>query len=167
MKTIITLLLFIMTMNSKADTAFYNVKEGKLHKGGNLQVKVLDTLQTFTVHLNYEIVKKGWVPVPSEFLKGDMTTNLPEQFKDERGYLELETVGTMKVDKATLKFVKRMNYGALKDAFLIEILSDNKKSKTTVIYHPELPAVGWAKVEITFMSDIGLLDGYQIIAELK
>lgn len=150
-----------------SQTAYYNVLEGKLHKGGNVIIKVLDTTNTFSVKLNYQVVKKALVPVPSEHLKGDITTDLPYQFKDERGYLELETKREMKIDRAKLKFVKRLDYGKYKNAYMIEVLPDNKRSKTTVIYHPDIAAVGWAKVVITFISDIPLLNGYEIAAELK
>lgn len=150
-----------------AQTAHYTVKEGKLHKGGSVTVKVLDAIQSFKVKTSYEIEKKGWVPVPSEYLKGETITDLPEQFRDERGYLELETRREMKIEKAKLKFVKRTNVGQKKNAFVIDVLPDNNRSKTTITYHPELPALGWASVVITFISDIPMLNGYQVVAELK
>ena len=167
MKTLITLISLFMTLTSMAQTANYTVKEGKLHKGGTVTVKVIDTVNAFKVKTTYEIDKKAWVPVGSEYLKGETITNLPEQFKDERGYLELETRKEMKIEKAKLKFIKRTTVGKNKDAFVIEVLPDNNKSRTTITYHPDLPALGWASVVITFISDLPLLNGYQVIAELK
>lgn len=93
--------------------------------------------------------------------------DLPADFRDERGYLELETKGEMKISDARLKFLKRINIGSLRNGFLIEVYPDNGKSKTRISYHSELPSAGWAKVEITFISHVPLLNGYQLHAELK
>lgn len=68
--------------------------------------------------------------------------------------------------KAELRFVKRGDFDGFKDAYYIEILPKNKKSKIDVVYHPSLPAVGWSEVTITFLSNIPVLNGYQLAAKL-
>lgn len=167
MKTIIILILLSFSLISLAETANYSVQEGKLHKGGSLSVEVLDETNGFKVRMKYEIKKRPWIPISADQLKGETLLDLPEQFKDERGYLELESVGEMKVEGATIKFVKRVNIGTFKDAFEAEIFPNNGRSKTTIIYHPLLKSAGWGKVEIKFISDVPLLNGYTIIAAMN
>lgn len=167
MKTLIALLTLTLSLFAFADVADYSVKEGKLHKGGMLKVETKEDSSEYQVKAQYEVYKRAWVPVPADQLKGDETTTLPSQFKDERGYLELEQKGEMVIHKAKIKFIKRADYKEYKNAYVIEVLPENGKSKTIVTYHPEVKAAGWAKVEITFISNIGMLNGYQLIAEIK
>lgn len=167
MKTLIAALVLSLSSFAFAEVADYTVKEGKLHKGGVLTAETIEGTDEFRVKAVYEIYKKGWVPVPADQLKGEETTTLPTQFKDERGYLELEQKGEMTVMDAKIKFIKRVDYNEYKNAYLIEVLPQNGRSKTQVIYHPEVKAAGWAKVEITFISNIAILNGYKLVAEIK
>jgi hypothetical protein len=170
MKSLLTFIILTFTLLSFAaanEKANYNVKEGKLHKGGALTVETFEDTNEFRVKANYEIYKRSWVPVSNDQLKGEEITTLPNQFKDERGYLELEEKGEMVVLDAKIKFIKRVDYKDLKDAYLIEVLPNNGKSKSLVTYHPSIPAAGWANVEIIFISNINLLNGYKLIAEIK
>lgn len=168
MKTIILSFIFILSSAFADDsTAHYKLREGKLHKGGAATVKVLPHKDLFIVKMNYQIYKRGWVPVPDDQLKGETVIELPAAFKDERGYLELETRGTMSVPDAELKFIRRTNLGKYKDAFEAMVLPKNGRSKIEVIYHPDIPGAGWGQVRTIFISDIPLLNGYQAIADLK
>lgn len=166
MRILLTFLILFM-IQSNAFSADYRVREGQLHKGGKVEVHILSIPDKFKVQMDYDVKKKPWVPVPSKLLKGKTVMEFPEQFKTEEGYQNLQREGSMEIPKAKLKFVKRMNVGNLKDAYLIEVLPTNKKSKIEITYHPKLPAVGWSKVEITFLSNIPILNGYEIIADLK
>lgn len=165
MKTLF-LILFMIT-SSLAHSAQYTLREGKLHKGGVASVEVLPHDSLFIVKMGYEVYKRSWVPAPPEALKGDTVLELPTEFKDERGYLELETRGTMSIPDAELKFIRRTNLGKYKNAFEVLVLPKNGKTKIEVIYHPEVPEAGWAQVRITFISPVPLLNGYQAIADLK
>lgn len=165
MKTL--LLILIMTMSSLAHSAQYTLREGKLHKGGVASVEVLPHDSLFIVKMDYEVFKRSWVPAPAEALKGDTVLELPTQFKDERGYLELETLGSMSIPDAELKFIRRTNLGKYHDAYEALVLPKNGKTKIEVIYHPNVPGAGWAQVRITFISNVPLLNGYQAIADLK
>lgn len=117
--------------------------------------------------MDYNVKKKDWVPVPSKLLKGKTVMEFPEEFRTETGYQNLEKQKTMEIPKAVLKFVKRADFGNLKNAYFIQVLPTNKKTKIDIIYHPSLPSVGWEKVQITFISKIPLLDGYELIAKLN
>lgn len=164
--TLFSVLLF--TVNVFATTkANYNILEGKLHKGGKAYTEVLPNSKSFTVRMGYEISKKPLVPVPSEYLKGEEIIDLPLMFQDERGYLELETRGQIKLDDGVIKFVKRTTAGNLKDAFEVLVLPKNGRSKIEIVYHPDLPSVGWSKMKVTFISKVPLLDNYQIQMVIK
>jgi hypothetical protein len=90
----------------------------------------------------------------------------PPEFRDERGYMELEAKGTMQIEKATLQFIKRVKWMNYKDAYQILITPSNGKSKIEATYHPSVPAAGWGRVIVTFISNVPILNGYQAIIEL-
>lgn len=146
--------------------AHYKILEGKLHKGGVAHTEVLPDPKLFRVKMGYEIIKKAWAPISSEFLKGEKMIDLPVQFKDERGYLELESHGSMTIPDGHIKFIRRTNLGDKYDAYEVLVLPKNGKAKIELIYHPDLPSVGWGRMKITFISQIPLLNGYEVTMEL-
>lgn len=155
-------------MNSQAqNTAHYKVLPGKLHEKGKVEITVLPNESSYDVKMDFELKKKNFVPVPDRLLKGSKVYHFPVQFKTEEGYQELQEVKTMVIPKAVLKFVKRGNLLHLKNAYFIQVLPTNKKTKIDIVYHPSLTSVGWATVDITFLSNIPLLDGYEIKGEIK
>lgn len=159
--------MLFMSMAHAVPKAHYNILAGKLHKGGSAFTEVLPDTSKFTVRMGYQIEKKALAPVPSEYLKGEEIIDLPVQFKDERGYLELETKGTMSIPDGMIKFIKRTTIGDKKDAFLVVVLPKNGKSKIELVYHPELPSVGWGRMQVTFISKVPLLNGYEIAMQMK
>lgn len=168
MKTLILFSVLLFTVNVFASNkAHYTILEGKFHKGGTAYTEVLPNSKSFIVRMGYEISKKALVPVPSEYLKGEETIELPSMFQDERGYLELEAKGQIKLEDGVIKFVKRTNAGKLKDAYEVVVLPKNGRSKIEVVYHPELPSVGWSNMKVTFISKIPMLDNYQILMVIK
>ena len=147
--------------------ANYKITEGKLHKGGTATIDVVESSKSFTLKMSYRLQKKDLVPVPSKHLAGQTTIDLPEQFKDERGYLELEQKKTMNVDGAKLSYLGRTAIDKkLNDAHRILVTLKNGKGKIEVIYHPQLPEAGWYRLSMTFISDIPLLNGYRVVGEL-
>lgn len=168
MKTLIILFtILFMNMAISAPKARYEIQSGKLHKGGNAYTEVMPDESKYIVRINYDIDKKSWAPVPSDVLKGEHIFELPLQFKDERGYLELETMGSMTIPDGIIKFVKRTTIANKKDAFEVLVLPKNGKSKIELIYHPELPSIGWGQVKITFLSKAPVLNGYEVVLKLK
>ncbi|MBY0415710.1 MAG: hypothetical protein K2Q18_16165 [Bdellovibrionales bacterium] len=164
MKAITLIAMTFFSLKSFAGPlAQYYITEGKLHKGGKASVEVLENSEEkYTVKLTYELYKKILVPIPSDELKGESVLDFPAEFRDERGYMELESIGSMELPKATLKFVKRINWENLPDAYQFLILPKNGKSKIDIIYHPSVKAAGWAKILITFVSSTPILNGYQV-----
>ncbi len=151
-----------------ATSADYKVKKGKLHEGGKVRVDILPETEKFKVQMSYKIKKKKLVPVPEKLLKGDTVMEFPDEFRTEKGYKHLEEAKTMEIPKARLQFLKRVELPEQKTAaYLLKVLPNNKKTEIEILYHPKLPAVGWESVEITFISNIPLLDGYEVQAELK
>lgn len=159
--------LFIASSVLAQSDANYNVLAGKLHKSGKVRVHILPETAKFKVQMDYDVKKKDWVPVPSKLLKGKTVMEFPDEFKTEAGYQNLEKQKSMAIPKAILKFVKKADFGNLKNAYFIQVLPTNKKTKIDIVYHPSLPSVGWEKVQITFISKIPLLNGYQLIAKIK
>lgn len=166
MKALFVILIFSSYAYAQSN-ADYRVLAGKLHKSGSVKVSILPTPQKFKVQMDYDVKKKDWVPVPAKLLKGKSVMEFPEDFKTESGYQNLEKQKSMTIHKAILKFVKRADFGNLKNAYFLQVLPTNKRTKIDIVYHPSLPSVGWEKVKITFISKIPLLNGYVLVAELK
>ena len=167
MKTLTIIFGILMSFQSMAQsTARYDVSKGQLHSKGSVVTTVLPEVGKFNVQMDYDVKKKRLVPVPSKLLKGKTVMEFPEIFRTELGYKELEKKGEMDAPKAQLIFLRREDFGLLKNAYFIEIKPKNKKSKIQVIYHPSLPSVGWAQVNITFISSIPVLNGYKLEAKL-
>lgn len=157
------LLPFAMAANS----ANYQVRPGMLHRKGKVIVNILPDIEQYRVKMDFNVKKKEFVPVPSKLLRGSTVMEFPKKFRTEAGYKELEKKKVMAIHKAELRFIKRSDVGKLKDAYFFEVRPTNKKSKIEIIYHPDLPSVGWLEVDITFLSNIPVLDGYELEARLK
>lgn len=169
MKKLITLIFSIFFINQTfaADIASYHILKGKLHSGGKAQVQITENgPERFVAKMNYEIYKKILVPIPNDVLKGENIITLPPEFRDERGYMELEAKGIMEIEQAKLQFIKKIKWQNHKDAYQIIIFPKNGKSKIEVTYHPTIPAAGWGRVIVTFISNAPILNGYQAIIEL-
>ena len=54
-----------------------------------------------------------------------------------------------------------------RDVFEKRFIPIKKKRGIKIIYHPKLPSVGRLKVDITFLSEIHVLNGYELEAKLK
>jgi hypothetical protein len=162
------LLLPLLTLLiSTAHAALYKVQPGKLHQKGKIIVKILPDDVNFRVQMDYQVKKKDYVPVPEKLLNGSKTMDFPPAFRTEAGYKELERKKVMNVKKAQLRFKRRGDVAGLKNAYFIEVRPINKKSKVEIIYHPSLPSVGWYEVDITFLSKIPVLNGYELKAVLR
>jgi hypothetical protein len=170
MKKLITLIIsiFFASVSFAADIANYHILKGKLHSGGKAIVEITENNpERFVAKMNYEIYKKILVPIPDDVLKGENIITLPPEFRDELGYMELEAKGVMEIEKAKLQFIKKVKWQNFKNAYQIVIFPKNGKSKIEVTYHPSVPAAGWGRVVVTFISNIPLLNGYQAVIELN
>ncbi len=164
---VIIICFLLLPLALAGNSANFKVKPGKLHRKGKVIVNILPDTEQFRVKLDFNVKKKEFVPVPSKLLKGSTVMEFPKKFRTEAGYKELEKKKDMSIHKANLHFVKRADVGALKKAYFFEVRPTNKKSKIDIVYHPSLPSVGWLEVDITFLSEIPVLDGYELKAVLK
>jgi hypothetical protein len=167
MKSLLIALFFAVGVMANEHSDF-EILPGKLHKGGSLLAKAQTMNEDYVhIHLNYEIFKKGLVPVPSEYLKGIYKQKLPAIFLDERGYLELEQLKSMKIEEATVYYKGRTKYRDLHDAHLIQILPDNKKSEIFLVYHPQAPGLGWDNIKVILHTGVPLLENYMLEGKSK
>ncbi len=165
MKTLILLFIFLFSFSSIS--AVFKVQPGKLHKKGKVVVNILPDKEKYMVEMEYSVKKKDLVPVPQKLLEGTKVMEFPQKFRTVAGYKELEKKKHMDIPKADLNFIKRADIGDLKDAYFFEVKPTNKKSKIDIVYHPSLPATGWLQVDITFLSNLPVLDGYVVKARLN
>lgn len=160
-------LLILTNFALAGESANYHIEKGKLHSGGVAKVEVLENSpEKFVAKLNYHIYKKILVPIPEDQLKGETVFEFPPEFRDERGYLELETKGVIELEKAKLQFVKRVKWKNFKDAYQVLILPKNGRSKIEAIYHPSIKAAGWGRVLVTFINSVPIFNGYQVEIEI-
>lgn len=163
----ILLLLTFLPLAFAANSANYQIQPGKLHRKGKVIVNILPDPEKYRVKMDFNVKKKEYVPVPGKLLRGSTIMEFPKEFRTEKGYKNLEKKKKISIHKADLKFIKRADVGNLKDAYFFEVLPTNKKSKIEIIYHPTLPSVGWLEVDITFLSEIPVLNGYELEAKLR
>ncbi len=157
---LITLLLFSNLLF--AETLFHDIERGRLHKGGEIKIEVLEMNdKKFTTRLSYKIKKKVYVPIGDSKLRGDVVQSLPAMFSSLEGYLDLEKMGSLKVEKATVKFIQRESIGEYYDSIKIQITPDNKKWSGYLWYHPSVPGSGWFKCELTLLG-IPVLGDYSL-----
>jgi hypothetical protein len=169
MKVFLVLTLLICSTTLLAlESADYHILNGSLHKGGNAKIEITEkSKKKFVAKMSYELIKKLLIPIPSKILKGETIISLPPEFKDQRGYVKLAKLGSMEIDQANLKFIKMTTWNNKSGVYDILILPKNKKSKIEVFYHPSVPAAGWSKVIITFISPYPILNGYNAVIELN
>lgn len=168
----IAALFLILSISAFADPDVLNFKilPGKFHQGGKASASVLSTdaqRAVMVVKLEYEVVKKALVPVPSEYLRGGLNQELPLEFIDERGYLNLEINRTLDLPEAILIHLGRVTIGSYQNGHHVRIKAKNGRSETDVYYHPNLPELGWGKVGLMLHTPIPMFKDYSLEAILQ
>ena len=167
MKALLLILSFLLSLNTLAAPILHDIAKGKHHKGGEIKIAVSkNTAESFTAKISYKIKKKFYVPVGDDKLKGGVEQALPKVFSSKEGYLNLMETGILKVDRATIRFIKREDVGKYYDSFKIEILPDNGKWKGYLWYHPSVSGVGWIKSKLTLLS-IPILGDYSLSSLIR
>lgn len=168
MKAFALLILLSTTLHASIDTLSYKILPGKLHSGGTLDASVLNTDESnnvMEVLIKYEIIKRSFVPVPSDFLKKTMVIELPLEFLDERGYLNLEMKKSIDMGEETLLHAGRVDMGEFKDAHHIRISSKKGTFICDIYYHPSIPELGLFKMSLIL--NVSILSNYEVKAEIK
>lgn len=168
MKLFVILALISVSATASINSLKYNILPGLYHKGGSIEARVTEVdpaREVMEVTMDYDVIKKPFVPAPAGVLNNSMSMELPIEFQDERGYLELARRGTIEIEKATLTYLGRVNFGKYENAHLIRIVGKNGKFECEVTYHPQVPELGWPHVELTL--HVSILKNYKIVAELK
>ena len=168
MKALVFLILLTTNLYASVDTLMYKIQPGKLHQGGTLEIYVtkVDTEKNvMDVLIKYDVVKKPLVPVSADLLKSSMTLELPLEFQDERGYLELEITKVRDSEKATIHHAGRIDIGNFKNAHHIRILNKRGKFECDLYYHPSAPEMGWPQVRL--LLNVSILKNYEMKADLK
>jgi hypothetical protein len=168
MKALALLMLMTTSLFASVDTLSYKIQPGKLHQGGTLEAfvaKVDTEKNVMDVTIKYDVVKKPLVPVSAELLKSSMTLELPLEFQDERGYLQLEITKVRDSEKATIHHAGRVDIGNLKNAHHIRILNKRGKFECDLYYHPSVPELGWPQVRL--LLNVSILKNYEMNADLK
>ncbi len=161
-RAILTFLVLLSPIIFANTIVKYNVDPGVLHTGGSAIVENLKHDSKFLVNIKYQLKKKIYVPIEDEKLKGETDYELPMEYQTERGYQELEALKKIEIDDAFLYFTKRADYKNLKNAYFFQVHPKNGKSKVHVVYHPNLPGVGWAQIDIFIIIKKLGIDHYQV-----
>ena len=168
MKAVILFLLLTTTLHAGLDNLMYKIQPGKLHQGGTLELFVSSVSvekNVMDVVIKYDVIKKPLVPVSADLLKKSMTLELPLDFQDERGYLDLEIKKSLDSEKATIHHAGRVDIANYKNAHHIRILNKRGKFECDVYYHPDAPELGWPQVRL--LLNVAILKNYEMKAQLK
>jgi hypothetical protein len=166
----IFLLLISFSVSATNEVLNFKIIPGKLHAGGKASARIasIDTAKRVMLALlTYEVIKKPLVPVPDEYLKGIEKQELPLEFIDERGYLNLEAKGPLNLPEAVVFHLGRVKLEKRSDVHHVKIVAKNGKSETEVFYHPHVPGLGWVKVKITLHTPLPILKNYEIQTVLR
>jgi hypothetical protein len=167
MKNLFLIILFTFSLTTFAESISHSISKGKHHKGGDIVIETIDSNdESFVARLKYSLRKKFYIPISNEKLKGELDQELPKIFSTKEGYLKLEEIGVLKLEKADIKFIQRVDVNEFYDSFQFEILPHNKKWKAVIWYHPDVKSLGWHQSRITVYS-IPVLGEYEINSRLK
>jgi len=167
MKCFFFFLFFVTNLYASIETLRYKVSPGQYHSGGSLEAtvtKVDNEKKIMEVQIKYDIIKRPLIPAPANLLKNTMTFELPLDFQDERGYLNLELDKTKDMGKVTVQYAGRVSLGKLSNAHHVKIRGKNGKYVCDIYYHPSLPELGWSKIGLWL--NLALLSNYQMNADL-
>jgi len=170
MNKLLCLCLLFSFSAMAADGSNFNILPGKLHTGGTFFAtikSISDAKQTMTINLKYDIDKKRLVPVPKEYLKGEISQAIPLEYIDERGYLNLEVAKTKDFADAKAVYLGRVDVGEYRNSHHVNVIAKNGKSETELYFHPQAPGIGWVKVRMTVYPPLPILKNYTVVALLK
>lgn len=147
-----------------ASKNIYTIQPGPLHQGGTLTIEK----QTETkLHLQYQITKKAFIPIPDRYLSGNYQFDIPPQFSTEEGYLELEKNKTLNWGRFNIFHGGRSDFYQWKDSHLIELQLKKGKGQARILYHPDIPGCGWGEIKITIHQGLPFLENYTLSGEIK
>lgn len=164
MKAALALLSLLIATSAYSLEDNFSVLKGKFHRGGKLQVNIDDNQSTATsmfANIEYELYTKRLVPVPNKYLKGTYKQELPKMFENEAGFIELENLGEIKLEDASLVHMGRVDYKEYSNCHHIEIRPFNNKSLMRVYYHRSAPKTGWVRLYMIIF-DIPVLGDYSL-----
>ena len=163
----ILLTFFLLVSQVYAEQIVHEVSRGRHHKGGEVRIETVQaSSDSFVAKLKYKIIKKFYIPISSSKLEGELAQELPSNFATLEGYESLERDGILDLEKAQIKFIKRVDIGEYYDSFQFEILPKNGKWKATIWYHPDVESLGWHQSAITIYA-IPVLGQYNVSSYLK
>ena len=168
MKIFILFLILSTQLSAAIDSLQYKIAPGKYHSGGKLEafISKIDTdNNVMEVKINYDIIKRPMIPAPASLLKSSMLIQLPLDFQDERGYLNLELDKKKELDKVIVYHAGRVSLGKMTNAHHVRIIGKNRKYECDIYYHPSIPELGWSKLGL--LLNLTLLSNYQMDAQLE
>ena len=167
MKKILFSLILLFSSLTFSEEIIHDVKRGKHHKSGEVRIETIENgSDSFTAKLKYKIKKKFYIPISNRKLQGELEQKLPNNFSSLEGYLSLEETGSLELEKATIKFIKRVDIGEYYGSFQFQIIPRNNKWKATIWYHPDVKSLGWHRSEITIFA-IPVLGKYVVNSYLR
>ncbi len=86
----------------------FNLKPGKLHKGGTLRLEFGDDLsqEEIEMHITYDISIKGLVPIPAKFKKGKFKFDVPSIILRSDTWQSLKESGEeTRIEKVLFKYI--------------------------------------------------------------
>jgi hypothetical protein len=161
-------LLFSISVLANSDFENYNISPGSLHKGGSAKVSSKlnpNDQNKLDIKIDFEIIKKPFAPVPSEWLKGSLVETYPEKFRHEDFYIELEQRGSMSYEKMQFTHLGRADIGSYENCHKIRIVVKGGDVDVHIetYYHPAIGHAGWVEFDL-IITRIPIIKQYKMHA---
>lgn len=151
MRILAIVAVLFASITLEAATVKHKVLEGKYHTGGTISVSDValnNGSDEIKLMVNYHIITRFFLPNKT----GSLEVNVPSRYLSEDGYKELETAKSLNFRDARFTFLNRVNVGGFYDAYRVRIDPKSNKWTAIIIYHPDIPGVGWLSSEMTIKS---------------
>ncbi|PIP96252.1 MAG: hypothetical protein COW00_15830 [Bdellovibrio sp. CG12_big_fil_rev_8_21_14_0_65_39_13] len=151
MRLIAVVATLLLSFSLHAASLKHNVLSGKYHTGGTITVSDVKQSATEEVKLlvNYHIITRFFLPNKT----GSLDVIVPSRYLEEQGYRDLQVAKSLNFRDARFTFLNRVNVAGYYDAYRVRIDPKSRKWTAVIIYHPDIPGVGWYSSEITILSN--------------
>lgn len=159
-------LVVLPLLASSPESITHDVQKDKLVKKGVLNITSKNiTSESFTLEIKYQILAKFLFF--SRNLDGVTSIELPSKYLDPYGYEELEEERSIRVEKAILTHLGRVDLPNYYDCHKVRIKpTANKKWSGVFTYCPDIPSIGFARTQI-LMREIPIVGSHTVYTKLR
>lgn len=145
----------------------HQIDTTRIARKGNIMIQYRDvSVESIELKLNYEFEFRFMMMRRSE--KGMTTQEIPADFKEEQGYIDLERDGIYEDDKVRLTHLGRTDWRSYYDCHVIHVFPKSRRAnwEAEFTYCPDLPEIGIGKVEFS-ATNIPIIGNYSLTSQYR